>query len=136
MARPNRCWICGAVLRDGRGVCSECVSAVSGLCSRCIGRGLCETTYRIAAEERERAGLEPPAYPPCTYPAPGAPARSHGLERTQRATYGLPAVGLVPLILAAEDAVIEEAHAREGFSSEVIALAERWGARVRRGRAA
>ena len=128
----SRCWLCGGALGSGeRGVCASCVASLAGLCGRCSARGVCEALYRRALEERTRAGREAPPYPPCTA-RPVEVDEHPRLRRTQLEVYGLPVVGVVVLILAQGDLVVEEDTRRQVEMSErVQELVRAWGARWR-----
>lgn len=133
MAGRARCWVCGLVLPQGkRGVCSACVDGLEGYCTRCTHRDACARLYRAASAARRLEGLQAPTYPPCLQvPAQRAPRPQ--LERIQRAAYGAPLVGVVVLLLASEDAVLEvESRHQAAIEAGVAELALAWGARLRR----
>lgn len=128
----SRCWLCGGTLRPGeRGVCSGCASSLDGLCGRCSARDLCGKMFQRALSERRREGLDPPPYPPCTNRPADAGAHAR-LRRTQLDVYGLPVVGVVVLILAAGDLVVEADQRHQvDMSERVRELVRAWGARWR-----
>ena len=132
MAGRGRCWVCGSLLGRGAGVCDQCLESLEGWCSRCQHRSACQRLYAAAAERRRRAGLQPPSYPPCLC-RPAVAVRRPQLERAQRRVYGAPLVGVVVLVLAAMDGVVDEERRRQTqLEADVVELARAWGARLRR----
>ena len=130
MSNRGRCWLCGVLLDSGRGVCDECSSRIVGLCGRCEQRDTCDGLYRRAIAQCARDGHQTPSYPPCLM-LPAYPQHRPQLERVQRRAYGLPVVGVVVLILAAETEASEREE-RCQMIGDVETLARAWGARHRR----
>jgi hypothetical protein len=116
----STCPICG---RRERGVCDECADLVRGLCGLCGRATACGAEYAAAWVRLGRA----PSYPPCRVAASAAPPS--WLVRAQRDAYGVGAAVCGPA--ARYVAATEPPEDRESVRGSIMAIARRWGARVR-----